>query len=335
MLITRAKKMTIYFSFFYYYFGLISFAGYLLGVRSIRFRYSYIGWLVGYIYICYFISLLCNHGLVAGLYDIRYYWGFLLFYLIFNKLNVKINVDKVLWFLSALTIIEAVLVNTVIPASFFPNYPSGEGSLTHIAEIGNYQRPYSFGGNASVTSAILVALLSASKIDWRGRVAASIAIISCMSGTGFIALSIYIFSKTSRLVCLWLISVLIGLISSNLIYKISAEYIYYLFQFKVEQITERLSLNSWLIGDSLSGVVDGVSKLGGDFAFLGFIQYNGMVGLLFFIFIIYLIVDKRNIIPVLIMIIASFHYGVIYYYPGQIIFGYLLNLNNSSSHLGE
>jgi hypothetical protein len=301
-----------------------------LAVRSIRFRYSYIGWIVGYIYICYFFSLLCNHGVVAGLYVIRYYWGFLLFYLIFNKLNVKINVDKVLWFLSALTIIEAVLVNTVIPVSFFPNYPSSEGAFSHIAEIGNYQRPYSFGGNASVTSTILVALLSASKIDWRGRVIASIAIICCMSGTGFVALSIYILFRASRPVYLLIIFVLIGLIGSNLVYKISAEYIYYLFQFKVAQITEQLSLSSWFIGDSLMDGVAGIAGLSGDFALLTFLQFNGLIGLMLFVFVICMNIKKTNNIPLLIMVFGAFHYGVIFYFPGQIIFGYFLNLKLES-----
>ena len=216
--------------------------------------------------------LLSTNGLADGMYVIRFCWGFLLFYLVF-KSGIQIQVDKLLIFLSILTIIEAVLVNTVIPAELLPNYPIA-GTPGHYAEIGGYQRPYSFGASASVTSVILAALLTVSKFGWRGKSLVFVAILTCMSGSGFLALFIYFFARTARIGYLLLVPAIVGIIYYGLalgLDHISLEYLSFLFDFKMGQIMDQISMNSLFIGVPLREGVDG---LGGDFAFLTFIPIH-------------------------------------------------------------
>ena len=317
-----------YMPFFYYYIGPMAFLSYLMSGRSLLGRFSYWGWFFGLSFTAYALLLLSTNGLADGMYVIRFCWGFLLFYLVF-KSGIQIQVDKLLIFLSILTIIEAVLVNTVIPAELLPNYPIA-GTPGHYAEIGGYQRPYSFGASASVTSVILAALLTVSKFGWRGKSLVFVAILTCMSGSGFLALFIYFFARTARIGYLLLVPAIVGIIYYGLalgLDHISLEYLSFLFDFKMGQIMDQISMNSLFIGVPLRGGVDG---LGGDFAFLTFIQFNGLVGVLLFLMFLVVNTNKKNRLPLLIMVTGSLHYGTIFFLPGQLMFGYFLNLKSEA-----
>lgn len=308
--------------FFYYYIGPAAFVSYLLAGKSLLGRFSYRGIFVGFSLAAYLAAIVVSNGVVDGLYVIRFFWGFLLFYLAF-RLNIQIQTDKLLLFLSALTIVEAVLINTFIPAESLPNFPSIEVASGHFAGEGNYQRPYSFGGSASVTSVILVALLAISKMGWAGKFAAVAAICACMSGSGFIALSIYLLAIARPILRLVAATTILGLVYSGEIQKISLDYIHFLFAYKMEQFETQIPVDSLLIGIPIKESVNG---MGGDFAFLSFIELNGLAGLLFFLLVVVMNANKSNRLPIFLLLVGSIHYGVMYYFPGQLMFGYFLNL---------
>lgn len=320
----RLMQIIVYLPFLYYYLGVVAFISYLLAGRAVFDRNSYWGWIFGICFALYVSLLLGTNGLFNGLYIVRYYWGFLLFYLIFRS-GIQIDVEKLLLFLSILTVIEAVLINTVISVEMLPNYPPS-GSMNH--EIGAYHRPYGFGGSASASSLILAALLAVSKLGWKGKSLSVVAISACMSGSGFIGLFIYLLATISLRWYLLLVPLILGVMFSGGVYHISSDYISFLIDFKLSQLSDQLSLGHLLIGQPLDGSVEGP---GGDFATLGFLLLNGLVGMSIFLIVLVVNINPKNWLPILIMLVGSFHYGAIFYLPGQFIFGYLLSYNSSTS----
>jgi len=320
-----------YMPFLYYYLGLAAFLSYLLAGRSLLVRSSYWGWIFGVSFMAYVSWLLYANGITGGLHVVRFFWGFLLFYLAF-KSGVKIQVDRLLLFLAALTLLEAVLVNTVIDAASLPNYPAIE-MASHFVATGEYQRPYSFGGSASVTSVILVALLSVSNLGWRGKSLVVAAILACMSGSGFLALAIYFLAIAPPALVLLFVPMLIGIIYSGEVYKLSDVYLTYLFEYKMNQAMAQIPMDSLLMGVPLENNADKsmTLEMGGDFAFFSFFMLNGFVGLFVLLAVIFLNINKRNWLPLLILLSGTLHYGVIYFFPGQLVFGYLLNLKSEIS----
>tara|TARA_B100000242_G_C42835142_1_gene387953 strand:- start:30 stop:278 length:249 start_codon:yes stop_codon:yes gene_type:complete len=69
---------------------------------------------------------------------------------------------------------------------------------------------------------------------------------------------------------------------------------------------------------------------GGDFALLGFFKSNGILGLVILLTIIYSNINRFNYLPILIMIVFSLHYYIIFSGPGQLIFAYLLSINQKN-----
>lgn len=321
-----------YMPFLYYYLGPAAFLSYLLAGRSLLVRSGYWGWIFGVSFTAYVSWLLYANGVVGGLHVVRFFWGFLLFYFVF-KSGIQIQADKLLLFLSALTLLEAVLVNTFINAASLPNYPASE-LVSHFVATGEYQRPYSFGGSASVTSVILAALLAVSNLGWRGKSLVVAAIISCMSGSGFLALAIYFLVIAPPVMIVLLVPMLIGIIYSGEVYKLSEGYLTYLYEYKVDQAMTQIPMDSLLMGVPLQKNADdsAVLAMGGDFAFFSFIMLNGFAGLFLLLSVIYKNINKKNWLPLLIMLSGTLHYGVIYFFPGQLVFGYLLNLRSKSEH---
>lgn len=318
----RLKNVMAYMPFAYYYIGPIAFITYLMAARSLLGRFSKGGLFFCLSFTLYVFWVLSENGIVNGLYVVRFFWGFLFFYLIFRS-GVQIQIEKTLIFLSILTLLEAILVNTVISAQLLPNYPSVTGAEGHYAGADNYQRPYSFGGSASVTSVVLVSLLTLSELGWRGKSLAVAATMACMSGSGFVAFFIYSFAKVPAIIRFLLIPITLGVVYSELIDRLSANYISYLFELKMDQFMDQMpldSVNSFLLG------IPYESSMGGDFAGLSFLVHNGFVGLILLLTIIFLKINKKNWLPILIMFVATIHYGAIFFLPGQLMFGYLLNL---------
>ena len=317
----QLKNIVAYFPFFYYYLGPTVFITYLLAGRSLLGRFSFLGVIFAIIFAAYVLMLFGVNGFLNGLYLFRFFWGFILFYLLF-KSGIQIQIDKLLIFLSVLTIIEAVLINTVISAQLLPNFPSMEAA-SHFAPAGDYQRPYSFGGSASVTSVILVAFLAVSRLGWRGKSLVISAISACMSGSGFIAVIIYFLARTPRIGYLLIVPAIIGVVYSADIYKISPDYLFYLLDFKIGQITDNYSSAFLFLGEPLQA---SEGSAGGDFAALTFLQYNGLVGLFLFFTFFVLNINKLNWLPILILLVGALHYGVIFFFPGQLALGYILNI---------
>lgn len=103
--------------------------------------------------------------------------------------------------------------------------------------------------------------------------------------------------------------------------KIYIDYILELIELKLESISisySDLSLYQYVFGKP-------EEFMAGDFGFSGFALGNGFFGLVLFVCFLISKINKVNIAPILVIIIASFHYSAIFFLPGQLIFGLLLN----------
>ena len=316
-------------SIFYVYIGPLAFAAYGLAIFRSKLKLPLIDW---FILINIIISILVASFFI-NIFEIfqmyRFYWGFLIFYIFFRSIqNINFNFDKLLITLIILTIIESVLVNSIISAEILPNYPSKFTSSSHFSEL--YQRVFGFGGNPAVLSVLLVAILCLSSQSIGLVVGVLITTMVASSGSGFIAFLIYIvFHKFKHkgliLIILFIATMIAYQVNADIFYKVSWEYLTYLIENKVLQIEgvwSNLTKFQVLFG------TQNLSDLGGDFVWLSFFNIYGLYGSSLFIFFILHKLNKKNLLGVFIILILTFHYFVLFSMPGQLIFGYLLALKH-------
>jgi hypothetical protein len=301
----------------------------------------------------WFVCKLGQSSLPATLILLRYYFGFFIFYYFFRVTRVNIDFSKLLFYLGLVTIIEAFAVNTVISPSIMPNYPiKNDANAYKVYEtsiMGFYQRPYSFGNNSSITATLLMVLLFylqylqekwGQRIPPRTKWAAIIAVILSASGEGYAFLLLYIIflfkpykdalRGTISMLILTTIYYLIFVVdigNTEALQKISATYIRFLWDFKVEQVNDviaRLMKSSIWIGDKFMDPMDLI--VWSDFAWNDLFLSAGLVGVFVILAICLSKICRSNMVPIIIFLLGAFHYGAMYSLPGQMIIGYFLGI---------
>jgi len=297
------------------------------------------------------LKFIVEGSIPSSLFTLKYFFGFIIFYMLFRQkfYFLKINFNFLLITISLVLILEAVLINTILPAILWPNFPKGPGGeLGHPGLFfGFYQRPYGIGTNASVTTTLIVCLLlirdkvnlSACKISRFASFVSVIAVIISISGLGlFLIVMYYAFKKIrfSRIVLTLLVFIGLYFIIFAIIpnkgnlfewfNKISPNYFKYLIQLKTKEITEACHLNytlrdllfgkKWFIGDPV--------PLGGHFGLLNFAIYGGLITLLLYMRIIIKRFNRYNFLILLTLIVGAIHYAGIFTTPGQLIFAFAL-----------
>ena len=272
---------------------------------------------------------------------LRYYFGFLFFYIFFTN-NFKIfELEKIIIFLFSLILIEFSYLNfqdfgsqniTLNLNNFPPCILITESSSCNFEykSFGIFQRPHGFGAHPAISSVILIALMSLYKkksMLFEGLLIINIFLLA--SGTGYICYFLYLLNKfrKNKLVML-LLSLLI--ISSIIFFKkYSYNNIYNLVIDKYLNILKDISLTI-NIDNILTSIK--VGKYGGDFAIAFFVQNFGIVTCFLFLIFIYKHLNKTNYFAILIFIFSSFHYGTPFSVPGQIVFGYCLAYMNDKNN---
>ena len=276
---------------------------------------------------CIFIyHLLFSH--IEFIFSFRFYFGFILFYLLFRKYKLY-NFNIVFIIVTVFIWIEFLLINTVISPELLPNYPNLSASSHHSTNV-IFNRPYSFGCNASVSSSLFVVIFYLTSDKFKNFLTHLLFIITIsifMSGTGMICLAIFYFSKFLTLFFILLFSIpLIYYINQiSFFHKISYEYLAILLDYKLYQLSmifENYVFLSFLFGD-----IDGISleAYGSDFGWPIFVSCYGIIGLFIVLSIIFYNINKSNFLPIFILLISTFHYPTIFFFSGQVFLGYLLN----------
>ena len=315
--------------FFGAFFSPLGLVGYLFAIKFFKVKFG----LFDALFLLYIITILfCNFLLVGAFLSLstfRFYFGFYVFY-IFFKSGVDLPIKKIIYFLLLFIPLEALLINSVISPHIMPNFPAPE-AFSHFSS-GGYQRPYSFGGNASVSSSILVIMLSVLSVSRAVKLGVVGCIMLFSSGSGYLSLIFMYLLKYAKYVVifsLFLIFLLINYRISIINYvdsfgiKLNSRYIIFLIDFKINQtlsMFDDFSLLDILFG-KLKVLGDGY---GGDFGWLYFVLGYGIISFFTLITFVLSKATKSTLIPLLIALLATFHYPVIFFLPGQIVLGYLM-----------
>ena len=332
--------MTIFWlSFFHYYTKFSGFLAYaLLFKRKLKFNFLDV-FIAASILSLFLIQISQGRGLAVVLIDFRFWWGWLIFYLIFKNKEIPIKyLNGVLVFLCITILVETFLINTVIDPWYLPNFPAKEDAVGEYNSAINYQRPYAFGGSATVGSSLLVVLIALTRVKgWRLLLAVS-CVFLFVSGAGILALGLLILFRYKRTFLAYSIPtvcILIGIfivlpkffsiLEFEILRKVGFEYIKIIWHLKVESFFTFVS--------KLDGIefVFGKAGLGrgGDFGGLLFFLNNGIWGVMIILLLTLTSINRVNAIPLLIIILTSAHYPVLFFLPGQLMFGLLLNVNKS------
>jgi hypothetical protein len=197
---------------------------------------------------------------------------------------------------------------------------------------------HSFGGNRTVSGVLLLSLyIYLDKIE-NGKntkylvLAAS---ILCGSGTAYGLLLFYFFAKgvfKLRYLATGIILTYILIFSDYdnglTLEKFNYQYILFLFNYKNEQILDYQDRSSFLsillgLGDVAFGNPDtlfsGYGSLYGDFIILDFLSRFGILGAGCLGYFLFIHTNNYSRMPILIILLGTFHYHVLFSSPGQII----------------
>lgn len=347
----KLRKILVYLPFIVCYIGIGFFIYPLLLItafsKKIKLDFKDV-LIITIIIIFSFIKLTLRNVVYMWLLDGMYSFGFIVYYVYFKSLNYNfiINIRKLLLYLSVITIAEAFLVNTFVPVEFLPNYPDPNIASVRTAFFGFYQRPYGFCGQPSVTSSVLVSLMSLQeenniKINHKKRITTAdilpvIAVLLCVSGTGYLALCILFMLRKFKKIYTF-ITVAPALLGSYFvgssffeqlgtgipITKISPWYISFLWNLKINQYLENSSLSDYIwFGQTYTTIK--TTQIGSDFGWINFFSVNGILGLLIIIITIAIHINKRNYKTIIILVVTTFHYATIFHIVGQAVFAYAL-----------
>jgi hypothetical protein len=324
----------------------------IIGLLYSRFKIHIVDLPILALFVVVWVAKYLQVGLVVTEVLFRNYFGWIIVYYFYKATAVKIKIERLLLLFCISVIVEAVLINAVIPPSYLPNYSTGfEKSSHNTAFMGFYRRPMSIG-NASMSSTIVSLMLfyleSLRKkgkilITWMLEIFALIAVILFASGTGFFIYFIYIFyklhifSKKRNIVLFVLfIGIIIFLLnyaavnSNSIISRISYKYLEFLWDFKIKQIEdvlEELKKSSIVVGGIFAS--DNI-RTWSDFALLDLFHSLGIYGLVILFVFSIIKMNDVNFVAVFAGILGMIHYGAIISMPGQLIFAYSLILNKKN-----
>ena len=280
--------------------------------------------------VVWFVSSQVWH--MGGASSFSFSFWFFCFFLFFKRFSA-VSLKSVFFLLCLVSIVEGLLVNSVIDAKSLPNYPD-EAARKHFHD--GWQRSYSFGAIPSVSSVLLVAIASTIALTRRRIVALVLALGFIGSGAGWIC-SMFLIVKSVRFFVISLLIFLLGAywlsiakpeISAFLINKVSIDYIHLLADQKLHRLSSTFFEREPL--DLIFGTLD-ATRMGGDFGLNNFIYNHGLVGSLFLIGVIFSNTNRNNWLGILVCSVGTLHYSVIFFVPGQMVFGYLLAMQKCSN----
>jgi len=288
------------------------------------------------------VKFIQTGDIAACILYLRLYWGFIGFYYFFRIQSLK-HVETFFMSCAYLTILEFFLIR-IYPGltDLLPNY---DGTFENMVEgYGFFGGVHSFGGNRSITGVLMLSVyvyfdLNKEKFNAKNRyIAGAAALITFSASAWLIFICYYLARRANKFIFpVVLILMSIGVIYlSNIWGRLSYGYIEAVYDVKNEEINKNLEYLhennlSYFFGtshvESENNQVKGYGSLVGDFSYLDFYLRNGIMGIIFFIIFAASYMNKHNFAMLLVLIAGTFHYHVIFSFPGQIFFAYFLSLN--------
>jgi hypothetical protein len=345
-----------FFSILYYYLGPlrgVTSIYYFICFPSVLFQRKYK--LMDVLITIYLVAFLAvkfiqTGDITASILYLRLYWGFIGFYFFFRIKSLKYA--EYFFMLSAyVTIVEFVLIR-IYPGltGLLPNY---DGTFETMVEgYGFFGGVHSFGGNRSITGVLMLAVyvyfdINKDKFSEKNRYIVGIAALITFSASAWlIFIFYYLIRRANKLIFpIALILMSIGVIYlSNVWGRLSYGYIEAVYDVKADEINKNLGYLhennlSYFFGtshvESENDQIKGYGNLVGDFSYLDFYLRNGILGVIIFVLFAASNMNKKNLAILLVLIAGTFHYHVIFSFPGQIFFAYFLSLKNNENTLNK
>jgi len=269
-----------------------------------------------------------------ALQSFRYYYGWLIFVLIFLNISEKFPVQNIFKLIIFLTIAEAVLVNTVIEIEWLFNNnidisnDIGGGYITKY--FGFYQRPFGVCGNSSLTSSLIVILISLNKnkIMSIWNLFGLFSILLLMSGTGFVLYISLIFLSMGFLSLLLIPGAILMYITfispwvETWNWKLSVDGLFALADHKLNNFREVLVTDNIIWGKPMQHSLGFMADIGwtGFFSSFGCILTIIILIALLFTYI----KAKQYRKTIVLMFLSGFHYSLLFNFYGHIILGYII-----------
>jgi hypothetical protein len=288
---------------------------------------------------CFLIlSVYTAKSLFPNAYVLLRYWqvyfGFLIFYLFFYLNNTTISIEKISLLLSVMVIAEAILINTVIPATAMLNIPSSDGGLLdghYTNYFGFYQRPYGSCANPSMTSTLLVVLYTLA-LQKNTKWLIISAVFLSGSTTGYMLLVIAYFIKNPlsiRTILYFALIIFLAIIFSRadeyFAYRISPIYLLTIVEYTIEQFFALLKPDDYSLLIGINYLVDGEPIFQTDNGWAPFFFTNGLLICAAYLLTPFWKGSFPQKAPYLIFLIGAIHYPAIFSLPGQVIFALLLS----------
>lgn len=324
-----------------YYAGDNSFGLYLFSsslalmfVRTVELRLLIVvGLLVGLLLVR---GLIYPEYLYETIRDMRFFWGFVVFLLFFaseRRTGQSGHQGYTVFFRHMVDLLLILLLVEFLTSNVLLfQWPNRHHEFFSELEQG-VARAYGFGGNASVTAVLIIAICS---VLFRGYGRDLLVLGMATGATGALMVSIKLFARTaiwSRL----LLAVAVGAVmfyskeiaeASGIFYieKISIDYFQHVLGVKMDQFQVMLA-NPWGYSELLLGQPFEMNFLRtGDFQLLDYLVFNGVAGAVLLAVVISLHLNSLNALPVLLLLLGSFHYQAAFSIPGQVLLGWLLSL---------
>lgn len=328
------EKAVIVFPLVYYFVGPLAFMSYLFSISLAKLRMK-----IGFAALTVFLLFLIIYHLITSgfesIFQIRFFWGWALFFIFFSTYRLDktyvLYFKKLLILLCLYTLFEAVAVNFFIDASSLPNYPQDRlAAGTHFSDI--YQRPYSFGGSATVTSALLVAMSLMVQLRLWNKILLALTVLVLGSSVGILLFMFSLIAGNTSNKNVVISTVVLVLILTGYFAFVPDEYLgrdkmaYEYFMVTSDmKLESALSLvNTAAISDIIIGKISEEGIYGGDFAMYSLVLNFGLIGLVILGLFIFYASSGSTFLPLFILFVGSFHYGVMFSLPGQMLFGLLL-----------
>lgn len=272
-----------------------------------------------------------NFGVLPSLLWLRLFFG--LWFIAALPKSFFNRIGKYLHLLAIWTILEYSLFQTIPQiVGAWPNYINSEGALANYQLSGFLAGPYSWGGNRTITGVISLALFIYESSRLRKYLFLLSTILS-FSTTAILLLGIYLGIKHWKITVCFSPLLIFILSRVDFGYRLSVDYISkILLEYKVLQWEKSQNIldGHLLLGNgNVSSENIDVSNYGlyfGDFMMLDLFSITGFAGLTLFILMVFQKSNRSNILPLFILLLGSFHYHVLFSLPGQLIFGYLVNV---------
>jgi len=293
-------------------------------------------------------------GFLSSILYLRLFWGFVFFYLYFKV--TPISLETTFIFLVIITCCEYVLIH-LFPGSIdiLPNYLQKELIKQFYSSVSWLGGAYGFGGNRTVTGVILLsffAYFDQNKIE--GKWFCFLGSILCFSSTALALLVVYLIATNFNLlknklagafVLFAIIAFIMFIVFSDneILYRLSWEYVtYIIFEYKAAQIEEAIAILdhnmlSMLFGSHVfsgeSAEVFGYGVSFGDFMWLEFFIQYGLLGMVIIFGFVLVRINQVNRWPILLLLVGTFHYHVIFSVPGQLVLAYFLTRKSIGSEV--